>query len=282
MTTQTLRLAGAIFENERLFWLFRDYGILALTFVAAYTLPLPWIVASYIVLGQAHFLMSFLYQWRGGQMNPRYLFLAIMLIAGTVVYFSFDFGFTPILVLTAVAFPFHVAVDEIFLHHEKLTRVRFITALAFVALTASLILWQILPLLQPLFVTLIICSALWMVVRMLTGMVSKGEQYLFVVGVLFAIVFGAAGIAVQLGALILIHVFNWAVGYGRRVRQNPIVRRRYWLEMLLFNVAVLALFLLFVIFEFELLQLLFIPLYLDIWATIHAVLSFRPGRAVTA
>lgn len=254
----------------------RDFAFPLLAVGATVTLPFLWIVFAFVVVGQAHFYTTYLYQYRGGRINGRYVLVALALAIFATLYFSFLGGLLPLAVLISILFSFHFAYDEFTLHDEPMTRSRMASVIGFTAAFSLLTLLFIFPneewlVLASGGVGLLALLARYALTR---AAPTPGERYLWFTALLLfaaATLLGLPGSI--LAAIVLLHCANWYVGYGVRLRGVAQKERRYWIEAIGLFVVSCALFCLYMFGG--VLQLGFLydlaPYYA--WAVAHIVLS---------
>ncbi len=263
--------------------LLRDFFVPAMAFLGAFTIPNSWITIAFVVVGQAHFVMTYLYQYRGKRMNAWYLLTFGALLAALGLYlFLVGESLLPIFLAVATLFSIHFALDEVTLHGEVLDMRTGTTVIGFVALFIVMMLALAFPVYPftslPLIVGIIILCGVG--TRLLTrARVSASEQYLWFVAVLLCVMGLGFGLLQQvLAMVILLHCFNWAFGYGERVREDSGRARRYWFETSLTLVASVALYATFVLLHVPFLRYFFLLTYYDAWAIAHIILSFTARR----
>ncbi|MGE5540696.1 MAG: hypothetical protein ACM3TU_00195 [Bacillota bacterium] len=260
------------------FQIFREYLLPIALFAAAPLVPLQWVLASYLVFGQAHFLMAFLYQGRAGKTRrPQYIALALVTIAVLFWYFREVALVTPMFVLAAIAFGAHFAVDEFFLHKETLTRSKQVTVAAFILLYSTLVFMYVNPALAPLGPLAAGVSILLLLTRAFSKVrPSAAERYLFLNTILLILLSVVLKLPAQvLDVIILLHGANWLIAYGIKVNPNPGRKRRYWTDTFVTFAVPSVLFALFSMAGFSIFQFIFSPMYWDGWAIAHFVLSSR-------
>ena len=212
---------------------FRDIFVPLAAVLATFLLPIMWIVTLYIVVGQAHFLTAYRYQYKGRRMNFLYISVAAVLAAGLGWYLVHQGPIAPLLAVSGILFALHFALDEFTLHSEKLSFEKLLTASAFTALFAGLVIHFVtrLPAMIPIVFGIFVLGCI--VVRISTRKkISLAELYLGYVGILIVVLsflFNLPGSI--LGIILLLHFVNWYVGYGGRVRGNPSRAQSYWLEV---------------------------------------------------
>lgn len=267
-------------STSRALW--RDALIPAASFACVFVLPESWITAAFLAVGQAHFAVGVLYQYRSGKIGARYAALALALLALLTLYFVLSGAFYPIFLVAACLFGAHFAFDEFFLHGEEASESRVLTVLSFTALYFSLILYtSVLP--YPL---LPLAAAAWLVAVILVRLarrgpsgVSRAERYLWLVGGLLALLVLLAPVVAQtlLALVILLHCFNWYADYGRKLADRGDRRKlfRYWREVGVSLGLSFGLYFLYIRLPIPILAIAFLPAYYDAWALGHFMLSLR-------
>ncbi len=262
--------------------------MLPLTALASvFLFPSDWLVIAFLVLGQAHFAMAMLYQYRGGRVDRRYLLTLAALVAGFVLYFTLGGGFYPIFFLAVLMFAVHFAYDEF--HLQKCER----KAPQVVTLALFLILFLVMNLftLVPAYASLALAVALVFPAYILSRLFfsnqrpNKAEAYVWFVGmILFVLTFGFHAEPVILLAIVsILHISNWYVDYGRRLADagNALRLRSYWLEVVGLIAVMAILFVMYRVFGVAILQYLFVVMYYYAFAISHFILSIkRQGRKV--
>lgn len=99
----------------------RDYVFPLIAALAVFALPFTYVMYAYILVGQAHFLMAYLYQYRGGKITKTYLFVALALGAAATLYLTSGIGITPLFIIAGTIFSAHFALDQFTLHGEPLS-----------------------------------------------------------------------------------------------------------------------------------------------------------------
>jgi hypothetical protein len=262
---------------------FRDAFLPIAALVLGATLPADWITIAFVVFGQAHFAMTFLYQYRGGKMTRRYLAIAAVLAAAAATYMLLSReAVLPIFLVVATLFAAHFAFDEFHLRGERATLHGAATAWAFVLVFVGMMLALAFPDIRAfgaLAGALALSAGAWGAVRLVRGSLSGTERYLLLVGaVLVALGMGFGFLHQVLAVVIILHCANWMLGYGDRVRSDTRRRRKYWIETALTLGGASALYAAFHFFGIDALRYFFLLAYYDAWAIGHIALSFR-GKA---
>jgi hypothetical protein len=255
----------------------RDYVFPLIAALAVFALPFIYVMYAYILVGQAHFFMAFLYQYRGGKMTRTYLFVALALAAAAMLYLASGIGITALFIVAGTIFSAHFALDEFTLHGEPLSPSRIVTIAGFAALHSSLIITVAFPSLAYLWFVVGGVFVVYIMLRTLFGKSapSRAEYYLwFIAAILF---FFATVIGMPshiLGIIVLLHFVNWYVGYGDRLKQVPDAARRYWKEVAVTLAISSSLLLLYLVFSVSFLAIFFDLTYFYLWTAAHIVLSF--------
>jgi len=259
----------------------RDVALPVAAVALAAWLPFHLLVHAFIVLGQAHFALTYLYQWRGRRMTRGYRAVALALAALAAAYFAYAGGALPLMALITVLFSFHFAWDEFTLHDEPVTKGGIVSVAGFTVsffLISMLFLFPDAPLLKAAALAVAVGA---ICIRFLVERAPplQAERYLWLVqALLFAIALVLELPGHVLAVIVILHVLNWYAGYGVRVASDSARARRYWRDVVLSLAATLALFLAYRGLEVGWLVFLFglAPYYA--WATAHIVLSLVASR----
>lgn len=259
---------------------YRDFLFPLIALFAGLTLPASWLIYTFLVIGQSHFWMTYIYQYRGGKMGRRYLLSVALLASGMLAYLWFfgEQGFW-IFLLIAFLFPIHFAFDEFVLHRERSSLRTAFTAVGFTLLSFLIVLSEAVHdgwftyLLYGV-TALFFCGAAW---RLFSARASilKAEQYLWYVGAILLVLYACGRPEQALSVIILLHGLNWALAFGERVKGDMRKAREYWLLTAVTVAVSLAAFIVFLTLQTEYLQYFFAILYYDLWAIAHVVLSAR-------
>lgn len=263
----------------------RDVALPVGAVALAAWLPFHLLVHAFIVLGQAHFALTYLYQWRGKRMTRRYGIAALALALSAAAYFAYAGQALPLMVLITVLFSFHFAWDEFTLHDEVPTRGGIVSVAGF---TLSFFLLSMLFLFPGASVLAALALAVAVGAISIRFLVERApprraERYLWLVqALLFAIALLLGLPGHVLAVIVILHVLNWYAGYGARVASDMARARRYSRDVALSLAATLALFLAYRGLEVGWLAFLFglAPYYA--WATAHIILSLIASRKQSA
>ena len=256
----------------------REYvlPLVALAFVLL--VPERWMLFWVIIGGQAHFLMAYLYQYRGKKITRTYGVVACVLLALAVLLYSFLPNPFPVaFILVTLFFAAHFAFDELTLHDESWDWLRGTTVLGFVLLTIVLNLVELIPVLRPLAIALIVATVIGITVRLLSRhWPSRTERYLWYL-LLLLVVFAFFRADTPLATIIMftsvLHYLNWLIGYGVRVQGKPHARK-YWKETITFALVCTCLAFVYRMSGDTLFSWLFTPMYYYYGAVMHIALSW--------
>jgi hypothetical protein len=254
--------------------LLRDYLLPLAAFTLALTVSQGVVTILFLIVGQAHFFMAFLYQYKAGKVNRRYLLIAFVLALAAISYFVYIGAYIPVFLISGIAFGLHFAVDEFYLHKQRIGPDSYATILSFALLYGALLFQVLGPSYEFLSVGAGIFMAAHMLVRyVLRQKLSPAERYLvFVGGLLFLLAFVFHLWAQVLAVIILLHCSNWIIGYGEKVHSKPVIRAAYWRDTGITLAMSTALYGIFVLGATPL-AYLFLPTYWYVWALAHFVLS---------
>ena len=125
--------------------LVRDVAFPLVAIAAAALLSFGQVVMVFVIVGQAHFLMTYFYQYRGGRMTRNYVIVAGLLLLYSTWYLLTAMSITPLVLLIGVLFSAHFAYDEFTLHNEKHSVLNILTVVGFTSLFASFVALYIAP-----------------------------------------------------------------------------------------------------------------------------------------
>lgn len=262
----------------------RGYVVPVLLTCIALFVPSQWLIWVFVIFGQGHFLMSFLYQYKAGKMRFPYLALVLLLLVCFVAYLtllgeSALFAF----LLIALLFPIHFAYDEFTLYGERVRAPHVVSVLLFAVLAFCATLSVAFPLYEYIRYALTISTALlafYAVLRLRTSGngSSQAERYVWLVGLCtFALsLFGRP--EQVLSAIIILHGFNWLVAFSYRVRGSVVHAREFWRAFWVTHGFGLLGLVAFLYLPIPGLKYFFALLYYDFWALAHVLLTAVPWK----
>lgn len=256
---------------------FRDFGLPLVLLLVAYVFSENVISATMIILAQSHFLMAYLYQYRGGKMNSWYICTVLLLLLCSLSIFIFVQQ--PLYLLFTVAsllFSIHFVVDEVTLHDESWTLEKAVTIVGFVLLFNAIAFSTLYPGLQWLIIIFSIGVFSYMLVRLVKAhWPSKAERYLWYLSILFTLYYFShttSHLNFLVFFIILLHGLNWILGYGIKMHGHK-KERVYWMETFFFLTVCAVLEVVYVVTHTPYLVFFFSFLPYYCWAIAHIVLS---------
>lgn len=262
----------------------------ALTFTALFALSPVQVLFTYVVLGQAHFLLTYLYQARTGKITIAYLcayavVLALLAYLDLTGHLGTRYSFGPLVIATALIFVVHFLLDEIRLLDGRITGTA-IFALLPLLLSVGALLSQYFFAAD--FIALAVVLAVISAGIYVVTCRSFRELWPVLPGLAAAaIVIAHVAISPEkiLGAIILFHYMRWYLHYGSRLWGGgefiPYASR-----ILIVNAAMALLFAYWWRYPATsyaaVLNYLFLPKYFYIWTILHVTSSvqWRDCRAL--
>lgn len=246
-------------------------------FCLAAFLPLSALTLVFVVGGQAHFLMMYLYQFRAGRMKtPRYLFAIILSLCAASFYAISVGAIMPLLLLVTFFFSLHFAIDEFYLHDEQRSFGTIVTTVTFVFLYTAFALVVYFPSLYFLPLMAIALAVVGIVFRLVSSKrPSRTEYYLWYIELMVVVLAVVFHVPEQvLSLIILLHYINWGTGYALKVRGTA-REGTYWVDTLITTGLSLGLFLVYSHFHTSILAYFFSLTYFYLWTLAHFIFASR-------
>lgn len=209
----------------------REYAFPVAAVAAALLLPYQWVLWTFVAMGQAHFLITYIYQYKGKKMATLpYVAVAALYAAWFAWYVAGAHSYALLMLFIGGIFSVHFAIDEITLHDEAHDKEAIASIAAFSFLFAATLAAAEFSLawLAP---AAFAAAALVLAVRVLIGRraPSAAERYLWLVGALLCAIsaFLHNGFA-MLAVIVTLHYLNWYVGFAYRVMGSGTRARQYW------------------------------------------------------
>ncbi|KND50622.1 MAG: hypothetical protein ABA06_04140 [Parcubacteria bacterium C7867-001] len=259
----------------------RDFAFPIVAILASLYFPKQFIIDAFLVVGQAHFLMAYLYQYRGKKMNQWYALVGLLTFAACALYFTAGGGVTAILIVAGILFALHFAIDECTLHEEKLSMRSWVAIGGFVAMFSSLILLVIYPhlVVVPIIASFLLAASIAVRTFVSRTPVSRTERYLWFVEASLFVLALVLGLPEQvLGVVLLLHFANWYVWYGGKVAERPGKAKGYWTEVIVTLAISAAAFAALRYFGASVFGLFFALQFYYAWAIAHILLSFVSAK----
>ena len=257
----------------------RDLLLPLLIFTLPFVMSLRYFQLAVVAGAQYHFVMSYWYQYRSGKMNQWYLLLALSCFAGLSLFLVYNPNpLQTLFLITSVLFSTHFAIDEVALHNDTFKSEQVVSVFLFVLLHMSIHLALVWPVMAWLVTFSCILFGSYTLVRLYKqNYPSQSEKYLWYLALIFIIYHlthldTTFSLGVGLMSIVVLHLFNWLIGYGIRVHGTK-RERRYWLETLGF----IGFFSLFAVVyaktQSPLLVFVYGTVYYYCWAIGHILLS---------
>lgn len=260
---------------------FRNFLLPLAALASVFIFPSSWFVTAFIILGQAHFAMAMLYQYRGGRVTRRYVLTALVLLALFILYFASGGGFYPIFYAAVFMFGAHFAYDEFHLQKTELGAPQKVTLILFVLLFIVMNVYVFLPGSVPYALALSLVFPAYIAARLFfsTNRPNRAEAYIWFVGILLFFLAFVAHIqpVILLAIVSILHIVNWYIDYGRRLADGGDTKRlrAYWTEVVLLIAAIALGYAAYRVFQIDILGYYYGITYYYAFALAHFVLSFR-------
>lgn len=248
------------------------------------------VTIAFIVLGQGHFLLTYLYQWKAGKIGVIYLFLYAFALL--VLWAGFALIPDPLswsYLIAGTIFSIHFFVDEMHINKMTLSLEQKLVGFAFVLMYSGLLFDALYAFEAPLLLSalaFVACLPL-AIEKILTRRISGAEMFFFgSVLVLAALLYSQISIHITLalGFIILFHYVRWYLFYFFRFIEEEGRPRfgRYLIDVGITNVLVVALFVAyFYLPQLSFLRFLFKPEYFFAWTILHVLFSIRIPKRIT-
>lgn len=246
---------------------------------------------AFVVLGQAHFLLAYLYQWRAGKIGLAYaLWYAAAFGALVFAFVTIPDPGVWSLALAGTIFAIHFFVDEMHINGIPLTGETRLLGFAFIFLYGMLLLRSAYDIDEPILVGGIALAACIPLIysRLESRSIRAAEMFfLSAIGILLLIIYVPWSILLTttLGFIVLFHVFRWYFFYFFKLNENPdkTKLRRYLIDVAVVNGLTFALFALYLLYPaFRMLEYAFLPTYYYLWAMLHVAFSARLPQWLTS
>ena len=235
------------------------------------------IFITFVVLGQGHFFLGYLYRLKAGKIDWKQLGFYLILLFG-VFSFPLFLSYNTILAIVALLFSVHFFFDEARImkgsNDISIPLILPPILLFFTSVLNTEIGVNLIP------ISIILSLAIFFSVFVIKGLkeiVTKDILYancftLFFIGTyIFNLNFSGEAI---FGAIIIMHIFTWYMFYQKKTWSDKKRNSQYLIDVFLVNVLVIILFALFVNnFFVAPLSLLFAPVFYYCWAILHIITS---------
>lgn len=239
------------------------------------------IVTVFIVLGQAHFIISYIYQWRAGKIGIKFVLLYALAVSflGTLILFAPDKD-SLFLVLAGIVFSIHFFIDEFYVAHTKFTFERTLIGVGFVLLYGSLLFKEGYGLDFGIFLPLLaVFVGLPFIKKAIESKKISASEMLIITSsavlILINVMDVKISIEAMLGFIILFHYVRWYIFYiFRSIEAGKALLRQYIYIVLLVNVVVVGAYFVYTITSFApSLSYVFDQTYFFAWTILHILFS---------
>lgn len=242
----------------------------------------PGIVLMIVVLGQAHFALAYLYQWKAGKIGNRYL-LSYAAIAGGLVtaYYVIPQPELWITVLAGTIFALHFFIDEIYIGRLVWSRELYLLCASFVALYGmvlveavyklqihEIIIFAVTALVAPLVVRRVHEKT----VQFFEAMALVGLTYMLFILLLPRVI----SITAILGFIILAHYVRWYLFFLARFSAPATkdIFNAYVRNVVGIQIGIIIAYVLYLsVDSLSMLSVFFDPINFYIWTILHIVFS---------
>jgi len=255
---------------------------LAVALAAVLFLKPEDVLTLFIVLGQAHFFGSYIYQIAGGKLRSPYALLYPIVLSALLGYVFFVKDFDLLVAVTAIQFLVHFLQDEVRILAHKHSLFTTLSGLPIVIIYSGFIVdaiygFAVLP--YTLLTAGVVISLYIALSYRHKHTPSSADLYFHIItGILFLIAFMHFSIRVEelIGFLIIFHYINWYLYLFEKFRHTKSSLRTYIRRMVLVNVLVIGAFSLYRSgFAEPILQFLFLPAYFYVGTLLHTLFTVR-------
>jgi len=247
----------------------------AITALLLLLLPERYFLLAFIVLGQGHFLMTYLYQWKGKKIGPRYLALYVLALSALAYLVTYAVSLPVVLFVTGSVFALHFFYDEARLYARdngiSLGIVWYPALLFLLVLVEYLFAFDVLP--------FVVAGTLLLILQCARGQGKERShpstrRYMgaFSAILLVALVAPVSIPATSLlGAIILYHYMSWYVHYFFRLKDASRPVRPYLKNAIAVNAVVIGAFAAYLLFvpARGALGFVFEEKYFYMWTLLH-------------
>jgi hypothetical protein len=239
------------------------------------------VLTMFIVLGQAHFFIAYLYQYRAGKISARYATLYAIVLAiclTTLLYFE---RLDLLIVASGIIFLTHFLQDEVFLIGKRATRFTLLEMLPVLLLYTGFLLSSIMRIrLMPELVTLATAVIVLFVIASIWNRRAPDSISVYFLGISALLLYlyhfkVYVPIEILLGTLVLLHYSSWYIAYYFKVRNDAFRRASYLKAVASCNLLAVGLYAFFLTPAGSWLFVLFAPGFFYTWTLMHTLFSIR-------
>lgn len=235
-------------------------------------------LAAFIVLGQGHFLLTYLYQYRGGKITRFYLsayFVCLPLAYVAAVYLPITY----LLILTAIVFAVHYFYDEARIMTGDNNHLSLLLIMPPIFSFFSYLLYELLKI-DTFMGTLIIACAVLILTLYRFGLTPLIQKYVLITNaitvLLYILYLRGATVPSELilGAIIIHHYTTWYIFQYKKLHQNTDRKSKYLTDVLTLNVVLIVGYILFITNQnFVVLEYLYGVNFFYAWTLLHIIFA---------
>ncbi len=235
-------------------------------------------LSSFIVLGHAHFLMTYLYQYRGGKVNTRYLVWYIP-VALFFFFLAYVLPWQAMTVIAACFFSLHFLFDESRLVRDRSyvslmalvpPVITFLATLLYSLYTFDVRVW-----------TFVLSIVIFIFLVYTYGMIFLRTQEVWYPNTITVLLISLYLFSIELptmtlfGGIIIYHVLSWYFHYYIKLYPLPHIQGRYLMEVGVINALCILCFIAYDRWwiTLDILKYLFESSYYYAFAMLHIVFT---------
>lgn len=267
----------------------RDFSLsFVITATLIFLTPEEYLIPLFIVFGQGHFILMYLYQFRAGKIGARYIRSYIFfsaLLLGFLLFYPNAHMRDIFLLLSAIAFGLHFFFDELFMreitHSQVHTLFGFGFSIQYIAVSYTLVFglpqvpWSAIAVLTAISWALalpLLCKRIFSHSFILSEIFLYGLLGFFSIALFVQIHISAGQI---LAFTVLFHYIRWYLFYASRLHSTEANTklRKYIIDTVLINTLMLVGFIFYFFASIPVLSILFSETYFYLWTILHVIFS---------
>lgn len=235
-------------------------------------------LAAFVVLGQGHFLLTYLYQYRGGKITRFYMSayaIGLPLAYVIAVYLPLTY----LLILTTIVFAVHYFYDEARIMTGNNYHLSLLLIVPPILFFLSYLLYEQLHI-DTFIVTLVITGGILLQIWYRFGPTPFMQQYVLItnaISILLYILYVRGGTVPSeliLGAIIIHHYATWYIFQYKKLRQNTDRVSKYLTDVLTVNAILIVGYILYVSNQnFAVLEYLYGINFFYAWTLLHIIFA---------
>lgn len=237
--------------------------------------PTPWMAGAFLIMSVGHFLMPTYYHAKAGKVTARYLALAGGVAATAIAIYALFPSSTLLMKFGIAVAASHFAIDEFYLHGEKITFHKVLTLLLYCSVFMIL---SFAPQEEGAMLAFGLLGAGTAVLFSVRAFLqndppSRAEWYL--AGVALLAVAMVPTSAQLLHFTSLLHFSNWYIAIGLKLAPQKERARNYWIWVAVLTALGAVLYGVYLAYPESVLKYYFFPFYYVGWFLVHMTISSR-------